>query len=129
MKKVLAMVLFAGIVFGVSTAYGDETAVEGTAVAEDGQWATAGSEMSEAAHAVGDATADSSRKAWNATKEGSVEAWDATKKGSAKAWESTKKGSAEAWDATKEKSNTVWEEGKAKVHEATAPEPAKPEGD
>ncbi len=96
---------------------------------ETGKWSKAGEDIKEAAHSVGDATADSSQKAWKSGKEGSAEAWDATKEGSAKAWDKTKEGSAEAWDATKEKSKSAWEKGKEKIHEATAPEAAEPEGD
>jgi hypothetical protein len=118
MKKIVVMVLFAGIICGVSNAYADEAAGEGAVVAEDGKWDKAGGEISEAAHAIGDATVDTSKKAWDATREGSTEAWDATKEGSAK-----------AWDVTKEKTRSAWEKGKAQLHDATAPEPAAPQGE
>lgn len=109
MKKTIAMVLFLGMV-GAASAWASEAVVEGT-TAEPSKWSKAGGEIGEAAHAVGDATADTSQKAWKATKEGSEEAWDATKEGST-----------EAWDKTKSKSKELWEKGKSKVHDATAPD-------
>lgn len=120
MKKIIAMVLFLGMV-GATSVWASETVAEGTA-AEPSKWSKAGGEIGEAAHAVGDATTDTSKKAWKATKEGSEEAWDATKEGSQEAWEATKEGSTEAWDTTKSKSKELWEKGKAKVHDATAPD-------
>lgn len=109
MKKMIAMVLFFGMV-GATSACASEAVAEGTA-AEPSKWSKAGGEIGEAAHAVGDATADTSKKAWDATKEGSEEAWDATKEGST-----------EAWDTTKSKSKELWEKGKAQLHDATAPD-------
>lgn len=100
-KKILSLTLLLGVTLGVTDIRANEAADE--AIAEQpGKWEKAGKELSEAAHAVGDATADSSKKAWEATKEGS----------------------AEAWDSTKEKSKELWEQGKAKVHDSTAPEPS-----
>ena len=121
MKKMVVGLLFLGLSCTVTAAYGNDPAP-----AEPSKWKKASGEISEAAHAVGDATADSSKKAWDATKEGSEQAWDATKEGSAKAWDATKEGSAKAWDATKEKSQDAWEKGKTKLHDATAPESAEP---
>ena len=125
MKKMLLGILFLGLSCTVTTAYGDEPVL-----AEPGKWKKAVNEISEAAHAVGDATVDSSKKAWDATKEGSEKAWDATKEESLEAWDATKEGSEKAWDATKEKSQSAWEKGKAKLHDATTPESAEtPKGD
>lgn len=109
MKKIVAMLLLLGMI-GATSTLASEDATEGV-TEELSKWSKAGEEIGEAAHAVGDATADSSKKAWKATKEGSVEAWDATKEGSA-----------EAWDKTKSKSKEMWEKGKANVHDATAPD-------
>ena len=109
MKKMIAMVLFLGMI-GATSALASEAVAEGTA-SEASKWSKAGEEISEAAHAVGDATTDSSKKAWDATKDGSEDAWDATKEGSA-----------EAWDKTKSKSKEMWEKGKSKLHDATAPD-------
>ena len=137
MNKIITMVLFLGLLCGV-TGVSAQEAVQDSAPEEPGKWEKAGAEIGEAANAVGDATVDTSKKAWKATKDGSGKAWDATKEGSAEAWEATKEGSgeawdatkegsAEAWDATKEKSQEMWEEGKAKLHDATAPEHEAPE--
>lgn len=117
MKKMIVVVLFLGVI-GATSSWASETVAEGTP-AEPSKWSKAGGEIGEAAHAVGDATADSSKKAWQATKEGSEDTWDATKEGSKEAWEATKEGSTEAWDKTKSKSKELWEKGKAKVHDAT----------
>ncbi|HID69958.1 MAG TPA: hypothetical protein EYP35_05725 [Desulfobacterales bacterium] len=135
MKKFLAISLFLGILCSITS-----VSAEGVVAEEPGKWKKAGEEISGAAHAVGDATVDSSKKAWKASKEGSTKALDAgkegttkaldaAKEGSAEAWDATKKGSKEAWEAAKEKSKAVWEKGKAKLHEATAPEPAAPKAE
>lgn len=118
MNKITIMTLVLGLLYGVTVVSAQETVVQDPVPAEEpGKWKKAGEEIAEAADAVGDATVDSSKKAWKTTKDGSVKAWDATKKGSA-----------EALDATKEKSHELWEEGKEKFHEVTAPEPvAQPE--
>lgn len=108
MKKIVAMLVLVGMI-GATSALASENAT--ATEAEPSKWSRAGEEIGEAAHAVGDASADSSKKAWKATKDGSAEAWDATKEGSA-----------EAWDNTKSKSKEMWEKGKAKVHDATAPD-------
>ncbi len=100
-KKILSLTLLLGVTLAVTDIRANEAADEGIAE-QPGKWEKAGKEVSEATHAVGDATVDSSKKAWKATKEGS----------------------AEAWDATKEKSKEWWEQGKAKVHDASAPEPS-----
>jgi len=123
MKKMIAMVLFLGMI-SAGSVWASETAAEGTA-AEPSKWSKAGGEISEAAGAVGEATTDTSKKAWKATKEGSTEAWDKTKEGSKEAWEATKEGSTKAWDKTKSKSKELWEKGKAKVHDASAPDASK----
>jgi phage-related tail protein len=107
MRKVIAVFLFAGIVAATSIS-ASEIVVEETT--EPSNWSKAGEEISEAADAVGDATADTSKKVWKTTKDGSVEAWD-----------KTKKGTKEAWGKTKEESKELWEKGRAKLHEATAP--------
>lgn len=132
MKKFLAISLFLGILCNIAS-----VSAEGVTTEEPGKWKKAGEEISGAAHAVSDATVDSSKKVWQATKEGSTKAidvskekttkaLDAAKEGSAEAWDATKKGSKEAWEAAKEKSKAAWEKGKAKLHEATAPEPISP---
>lgn len=87
-------------------------------VAEPGKWGKAGAEIKEAAHSVGDATVDSSQKAWEATKEGTTKVLDATKEGSVG-----------AWDKTKENSKKVWEKGKEKIHDVTAPKSVVPKTD
>jgi len=109
MKKIVAMFFIIGMIGATSVLASED--VTKAAVGEPSKWSKAGDEIGAAAHAVGDATADSSQKAWEATKEGSAEAWDATKEGSA-----------EAWDSTKSRSKEMWEKGKAKVHDATAPD-------
>jgi hypothetical protein len=116
MKKTLALVAILGICTTTGLATASETTTATTQ--EPSKWSKAGSEIKEAAHAVGDATADSSR-----------ETWDNTKEGSAKAWNATKEGSAKAWDTTKDKSHELWEQGKKKVHDASAPDAPEPEGD
>ena len=124
------MGLFFAVLSSFCSVSAQEVSPAQVPVAEDAAgWEKAGSEVNEAAHAVGDATVDSSKKAWKATREGSVEAWDATKEGTKKAMDATKEGSAEAWEATKEKSKSTWEAGKKKVHDATAPAPATPVGE
>ena len=128
MRKIFEMSLFLSAMSLASGAYAQQSAS-----GEVSEWGKVEKEMSEAAHALSDATVDTSKKAWkatkegsseawDATKEGSVEAWDATKDGSQNAWNATKEGSQEAWSATSEKSKTTWEKGKKKVHEATAPD-------
>ena len=124
MNRVVIMLLFLGLLSGVSSVSAEEAVPE-----EPGKWEKAGKEISEAADAVGDATVDSSKKAWKATKEGSAQAYEATKEGAVDAYEATKEGSAKAWKATKEKSHELMEEGRQKVHEATAPKPETPEGE
>lgn len=116
MKKIVAMLFLLGMV-GATSALAVENATEKSAE-EPSKWSKAGEEIGEAVHAVGDATADSSKKAWKATKEGSAEAWDATKEESV-----------EAWDKTKSKSKEMWEKGKANVHDATAPDAQSLESD
>ncbi|RUM42950.1 MAG: hypothetical protein DSY80_06385 [Desulfocapsa sp.] len=123
MKKMIAVVLFLGMV-GAASVWASEPVAEGTA-SEPSKWSKAGGEISEAAGAVGEATVDTSKKAWKTTKEGSTEAWEATKEGSKEAWEATKEGSAEALDKTKSKTKELWEKGKAKLHDATAPDSSK----
>jgi hypothetical protein len=113
MWKIVVRALFAGILCGVFTAYADKNAV-----AEDGKWDAVVGEISEAVHAVGEATVDTSKKVWKVTKEGTTEAWEATEEESVK-----------VWGAAKEKSKAIWEKGKFKLHDATAPEAAKPEDD
>jgi hypothetical protein len=129
MKRILAMALFFGIMSTFSAISAQEVVAEAPEVTEASGWKKAGGEISEAAHAVGDATADTSKKAWKATKDGSAEVWGATKKGSREAWGATKEGSAKAWKSTKEKSKNTWQKGKKKFHDATAPDPVIPEGD
>ncbi len=112
--------------------------------AEPSQWDTAGREMKEASHAVGEATKESwqdtrdasatardttkreSGKAWDKTMEVSNEAWQDTRDASATAWDATKRESGKAWDKTMEVSDDAWEKGKARLHEATAPDPEVP---
>ena len=119
MKKIVATAIVIGMVSTFSIVSAQESAVVEPPVVEEATgWKKAGKEIGEAAGAVVDATADSSRKAWKVTKEGSAKAWDATKKGSR-----------EVWDATKEKSKSIWKKSKDKIHDVTAPEPAKLEGD
>ena len=126
------MVLFSGMI-GATSAWASETVAEGTTV-EPSKWSKAGGEIGEAAHAVGDATADTSQKAWKATKEGSEEAWDATKEGSQEAWEATKEGSTEAWDKTKSKSKEMYVlmnvkvKRHSKAHESSDPPKSVPKG-
>ncbi len=96
-RKILALTLLLGLSCSVANIQAEEAIVP----EEPGKWEKAGHEIGDAAHAVGDATADSSKRAWDTTKEESVEAWDSTKK----------------------KSKELWEDGKAKLHDATAPEP------
>ena len=130
MKKIVATAIVIGMVSTFSIVSAQESAVVEPPVVEEATgWKKAGKEIGEAAGAVVDATADSSRKAWKVTKEGSAKAWDATKDGSKEAWDATKKGSREVWNATKEKSKSVWEKSKEKIYDVTAPEPAKLKGD
>lgn len=120
MKKLLMMVLALGLLSATTSMASDttveepaEAAVEKTAVetgvgeGEPSKWNKAGEEVKEAAHAVGDATVDTSKKVWGATKEES----------------------AGVWDKTKSKSKEIWEKGKAKVHDATAPKAADEDAD
>ncbi|HIP82978.1 MAG TPA: hypothetical protein EYH19_05310 [Desulfocapsa sulfexigens] len=125
MKKILAIALFLWMISAYSSVSAQEpAAVEPPVVERETGWKKAGDEIIEAAHAVGDATADYSRKVWQSTKEGSVEVWDATKDGSQEAWNATKKSIQEAWKATRDGSQEAWEKSKAKIHDVTAPEPA-----
>ncbi len=112
MKKMIAMVLFLGLL-GAGSVSASEAVAEGT-TPEPSKWSKAGHEIGEAAGAVGDATADTSQKVWKTTKDESVEAWD-----------KTKEGTKEAWGKTKGKSKEIWEKGKAKLHDATAPDAPK----
>lgn len=123
MKKMIATVLFLGML-GATSTWASGTVAEGTTT-EPSKWSKAGGEINEAADAVGEATVDTSQKAWKATKDGSIEVWDKTKHGTREAWEATKEGSAGAWVKTKGKSKEIWEKGKAKVHDVTAPDAPK----
>ena len=112
MKKMIAMVLFLGLL-GASSVSASEAVAEG-ATPEPSKWSKAGHEIGEAAGAVGEATTDTSKKVWETTRDGSAEAWD-----------KTKEGTKEVWDKTKGKSKELWEKSKAKLHEATAPDTPK----
>ena len=83
MKKMIAKVLFLGMI-GATSVSASEAVAEGTTT-EPSKWSKAGGEIGEAAGAVGEATADTSKKVWKTTKDGSVEAWDKTKEGTS-AW-------------------------------------------
>ncbi len=112
MKKMIAIALFLGLL-GATSVSASEPVSEGTSV-EPSKWTKAGHEIGEAAGAVGEATADTSKKVWKTTKDESVEVWG-----------KTREGTKEAWDKTKGKSKELWEKSKAKLHEATAPETPK----
>ncbi len=135
MKKIVVFALFFGMMSTFSIVSAEKIAVEAEGpVAEKAVegtvgWKKAGNEIGKAAQSVGDATVDTSKKAWKATRDSSAEVWDKTKDGSKKAWDKTKEESTRAWDTTKEKSKKLWEKGKQKIHDATAPVPVRPEGD
>lgn len=131
MSKFVFMSLCVWLLGGVSPVFaeeagGGETPVVQEVVAESDGWGKATTEIKEAAHAVSEATVDTSKKVWEVTKKESKEAWEATKDGSSRAWEVTKEEAGEAWEKGLEKSMEVWEEGKEKLHEATKPEAAAP---
>ena len=98
--KIITLSLLLGVFCGVTTGQAEETSVP----EEPGKWEKAGQEIEDAAHAVKDATVDTSKKVWGTTKEESKEAWDTTKK----------------------KSKELWDEGRAKLHEVTAPQDEAP---
>ncbi len=101
---------FAALVFaGVLTFFCAVSACAEDA-AQPSKWKKAGEEISEAAGAVTDATADSSKKAWEGTKKASGEAWD-----------KTKDVSSDTWDKSKYATKEAWEKAKSKVHDASAP--------
>ncbi len=94
-KMVVTILLSAGIIISAVPLYAENTEIADIS----DEWKKAGSEIGQAAHAVEEATVESSRAIWKTTKE-----------------ESSK-----AWKEAKEKGIEVWELGKAKLHEASAP--------
>jgi len=55
-------------------------------------WSKAGSEIRDAAEAVGYAISETPADTWNAARRASGKAWDKTKQKSDKAWQKTKEG-------------------------------------
>lgn len=119
--------------FGVSAFVAGSMVFCSHALAE-GSWNKAGKEVKEAAGAVVDATADTSKETWDATKDGASDAYDATAEKSGEIWDATKDTSedvwgtikvesVEAWEKTRDGSKSIYEKAKEKIHEATAPDP------
>lgn len=90
MKKIVVFVLFFGMMSTFSIVSAEKIAVEAEGLiaekAVEGTvgWKKAGNEIGKAAQSVGDATVDTSKKAWKATRDSSAEVWDKTKDGSKK---------------------------------------------
>lgn len=74
--------------------------------AAEGKWDTAGEEIKEASHAVGEATEESAQRAMEEAR---------------KVWEEAKLKSKETLDAAKKKYDEEMEKAKAMIHEATVP--------
>ncbi len=104
MKNIVVMILLStGITLSALPLYAGNNDVAETSE----EWRKAGSEIGHAAHAVEEATVESSKAIWKTTKE-----------------ESSK-----VWKEAKEKGISLWEQGKAKLHAVTAPGVEDKDGD
>lgn len=132
---IMVSVLFAAMVVGSGTVSRAEE--EATSRDQAGQEVKEPAGETKEAGAVKDVTRETSKDAWQKTrdesrqiyhraKEESREAWQKTRQTSESAWDTIKKESRETWNTVKEESKKAFTDTKARIHEATAPEPAKP---
>jgi hypothetical protein len=132
---IMVVVLFATMLVGSGTASRAEE--EETSRDQAGQEVKEAAGGAKEAGAVKDATRETSKEAWQKTRDESRQIYHRAKEESGEAWEKTRQTSESTWDTIKQESREIWKklleeskkaitDTKARIHEATAPEPAKP---